>query len=89
MLITGGTVLTMDPSLGDLERGDLLVEGGRIVAVAPEPEAADAAVVDASGALVLPGFVDTHRHTWQASLPIPAWSTRSSCAGGSSSATAG
>lgn len=68
MLISGGTVLTMDPGRGDLERGDVLVEDGRIVAVAPRLQAGDAEVVDASGALVLPGFVDTHRHTWQASL---------------------
>jgi hypothetical protein len=47
MLITGGSVLTMDPGLGDLERGDVLVEDGRVVAVAPHLEAGDAAVVDA------------------------------------------
>jgi cytosine/adenosine deaminase-related metal-dependent hydrolase len=64
-LIRGGHVLTMDPALGDLPTGDVLVEDGVIVAVAPSLEAIDAEVIDATGHLVLPGLVDTHRHTWQ------------------------
>ncbi len=67
-LIRGGTIVTNDPALGELRRGDLLVEGTRIVAVAPVLEADDAAVIDADGMIVLPGFVDTHRHTWQSLL---------------------
>ncbi|WP_345420203.1 amidohydrolase family protein [Pseudonocardia xishanensis] len=64
-LVRGGHVLTMDPALGDLPTGDVLVEDGTIVAVAPSLEVTDAEVIDASGHLVLPGLVDTHRHTWQ------------------------
>ncbi len=64
-LLRGGMVVSMDPALGDLPRGDVLIEGGRIAAVAPELDAAGAEVVDATGKIVLPGFVDTHRHTWQ------------------------
>lgn len=64
-LLRGGMVVSMDPALGDLPRGDVLIEDGRIAAVAPEIEAADAESVDAGGKIVLPGFVDTHRHTWQ------------------------
>ena len=67
MLITGGQVLTMDRELGDLPTGDVLIEGDRIAAVAPEISA-DAEVVDASGMIVIPGFVDTHRHTWEAAI---------------------
>jgi 5-methylthioadenosine/S-adenosylhomocysteine deaminase len=65
-LIRGGTVVTVDPSIGDLARGDVLVEEGAIVEVAPAVDAADAEVIDATDCLVLPGLVDTHRHTWQA-----------------------
>ncbi|MCW3021832.1 MAG: hypothetical protein JWR30_1154, partial [Conexibacter sp.] len=68
VLIAGGTVLTMDRGIGDLEQGDVLVDDGRIAAVGVGLEAGDAAVIDARGAIVLPGFVDTHRHTWQAAL---------------------
>jgi 5-methylthioadenosine/S-adenosylhomocysteine deaminase len=67
MLIRGGTVLSMDPAIGDLPRGDVLVEDDRIVAVQPEISA-DARVVDATGMIVIPGFVDTHRHTWEAAI---------------------
>jgi cytosine/adenosine deaminase-related metal-dependent hydrolase len=66
-LIRGGTVLSMDPEIGDLDRADVLVEDGRIVAVEADIRA-DAAVVDATGDIVIPGFVDTHRHTWEAAI---------------------
>ena len=72
MLLTGGTVVTMDPAVGDLPRGDVLVSGEHIVAVGPDlsahPQALGAEVVDTTGRIVSPGFVDTHRHAWQAQL---------------------
>lgn len=72
MLFTGGTVVTMDQRIGDLERGDVLVREDRIVAVGPDlrahPEAAGATLIDTTGRIVCPGFVDTHRHAWEAQL---------------------
>jgi len=65
-LIKGGTVITVDPSLGDLPAGDVLVEDGKIAAVGPELAVTDADTIDATDCLVLPGLIDTHRHTWQA-----------------------
>jgi 5-methylthioadenosine/S-adenosylhomocysteine deaminase len=66
-LIKNGTIVSVDPAIGDLAKGDLLIEDGRIAQVAPRIDAgADAEVIDASDRLVLPGMVDTHRHTWQA-----------------------
>jgi 5-methylthioadenosine/S-adenosylhomocysteine deaminase len=62
LLLRGGTVLTVDPDLGDLPKGDVLIEGDTIAQVAPQIDA-DAEVIDASGRIVIPGFVDTHRHT--------------------------
>jgi 5-methylthioadenosine/S-adenosylhomocysteine deaminase len=64
-LITGGTVVTMDPATGDLQRGDVLVEDGVITAVAARIDAPGADVLDATDRIVLPGFVDNHRHTWE------------------------
>ena len=64
-LLRGGHVVTMDPDLGEIPDGDVLVVGDRIEAVGPSLDAGNAEVIDASGQLVLPGFVDTHRHTWQ------------------------
>jgi 5-methylthioadenosine/S-adenosylhomocysteine deaminase len=66
ILIKGGTVISVDPAIGDLPSGDVLVEDGRIVAVAPSLEAEGAQVLDATDRIVMPGLVDTHRHTWQA-----------------------
>lgn len=67
ILIRGGHVLSMDPRIGDLPKGDVLIEDDRIVAVAPEI-GADAEVIDADGFIVIPGFVDTHRHTWETAI---------------------
>ncbi|MFD5945419.1 amidohydrolase family protein [Streptomyces collinus] len=66
-LLRSGHVISMDPDIGDLPQGDVLVEDGRIAAVEPEISA-DAEVLDMSGHIVIPGFVDTHRHTWEAPI---------------------
>jgi cytosine/adenosine deaminase-related metal-dependent hydrolase len=68
ILFTGATVVTMDPDLGVIDRGDLLVEGDTITAVGRDLSAGDAVVVDAAGTILTPGFVDTHRHAWEAQL---------------------
>jgi 5-methylthioadenosine/S-adenosylhomocysteine deaminase len=68
LLIRGGHVLTLSTSLGEFETGDVLIEDGRIAAVGPDVEASGCEVIDASEAIVMPGFVDTHRHTWQTAL---------------------
>jgi len=65
-LIRGGTVLSMDTSIGDLV-ADVLIEDDKIVAVEPDISA-DAEVIDAAGDIVIPGFVDSHRHTWEAAI---------------------
>ena len=66
ILIKNGSIITVDKSIGDLPKGDLLIEDGKIVTVKPEISASDAEIVDASGMIVMPGFVDTHRHMWEA-----------------------
>ena len=69
VLIRGGIVLSLDPTVGDLAAGDVLIEGDTIVEVrAGIGEIADAEVIDATGMIVMPGFVDTHRHIWEGLL---------------------
>ncbi|MFF4260057.1 amidohydrolase family protein [Streptomyces sp. NPDC001663] len=68
VLFTGATIVTMDPDLGVIDGGDLLVEGETISAVGRGLDAGDAVVVDATGTILTPGFVDTHRHAWEAQL---------------------
>jgi cytosine/adenosine deaminase-related metal-dependent hydrolase/ribose/xylose/arabinose/galactoside ABC-type transport system permease subunit len=67
-LIRGGIVLSLDPEIGDLPIGDVLIEGDRIVAVGPQLANGEVDVIDASGMIVMPGFVDSHRHIWEGLL---------------------
>lgn len=71
LLIKGAVIVSMDPTVGDLARGDLLIEGSRIAAIAPELSADvvdGAEVIDASNMIAMPGFVDSHRHAWEGQL---------------------
>ena len=68
ILLKGGCVLSLDRAVGDFEQADVLIEGRRISAVRPGIDAANAEVIDASNTIVMPGFVDTHRHMWQGFL---------------------
>ena len=67
-LLRGGMLLTMDGGPPDFSIGDVLVDGDRIVEVGAELDVADAEVIDAGGTIVMPGFVDTHRHIWEGLL---------------------
>jgi 5-methylthioadenosine/S-adenosylhomocysteine deaminase len=67
-LIKGGSIVTMDDAIGDLAKGDVLIEDDLIAAVAQDIAADDAEILDASRMLVLPGFINGHLHTWQTGL---------------------
>lgn len=67
ILLRGGTVLSMDATIGDYPRGDVLIEGSRIIEVGAGIEAT-AIEIDASDMIVLPGFCDPHIHCWQGAL---------------------
>jgi 5-methylthioadenosine/S-adenosylhomocysteine deaminase len=68
LVIKNGTVITMDDALGDFARADVLVSGDTIEAVGPDLGHIDAEIIDGTGAVIMPGLIDTHRHTWQAFL---------------------
>src|SRR5262245_4318912 len=67
-VIRGGAVMSMDPKVGDFAQADVLVEGKKILAVGPNLRAGGADVIDASGRIVMPGFVDTHHHQFETAL---------------------
>ena len=67
-LIRGGFVLSQDPSIGEVPGGDVLIEGDKIVQVGRGLSADGANVIDATGDMVIPGFIDSHRHTWETSI---------------------
>ena len=62
-VVRGATVVTVDPAIGDLARGDVHVRDGAIVAVAQNIETR-ASVIDGRGMICMPGFIDTHWHLW-------------------------
>jgi cytosine/adenosine deaminase-related metal-dependent hydrolase len=63
--LKGGTVLSLDPSVGDFERADVLIEGKKIVAIGPNL-GAGGETIDCSGTIVMPGFITTHNHQYEA-----------------------
>ncbi len=68
LLLRAGLVIDTEPAPVVHRDTDVLIEDGRIVAVGRDLGVTDAEVIDASGRIVLPGFVDTHRHLWEVAL---------------------
>lgn len=69
ILIRNASIVTMDDTIGDLLRGDILVRGARIADIGARidpPEGAE--IVEAEGMIAMPGFVNAHIHTWQTPL---------------------
>lgn len=67
-LIKNGLVLDMKGNHKPQAK-DILIEGKWIRDIRPniEPEV-DTEIIDAEGKIVMPGFVDTHRHVWESLL---------------------
>src|SRR5690606_17827400 len=63
-LIDGGIVVTVDPELGILDPGQVLVQDGEIVAVGRDLEADGAEAIDARRMIVMPGLIESHWHMW-------------------------
>ncbi len=71
LLISGATIVSVDPKVGTLDRGDILVHGDTIAAIGPDLTdrcAPDVAVIDGRGSIAVPGFVDAHVHAWEGQL---------------------
>jgi cytosine/adenosine deaminase-related metal-dependent hydrolase len=69
-LLKGAVVLTLDRQAGDFAQADLLIEDGKIREVRPNIALSDdaAAVIDCTNRILIPGFVDTHSHSYQGLL---------------------
>src|SRR6266545_2089494 len=67
ILLKGGVVLSLDRQVGDFAQADVLIEDGKIREVRPNIAVSGdtAAVVDASNRIIIPGFIDTHSHSYQ------------------------
>ena len=64
-LIKGGTIISMDRKTGDFAKGDILVNGSEIEKIGKSIRSPGAKLIDATGMIVMPGFVNAHLHTWQ------------------------
>ena len=69
-LLKGAFVVSMDPDVGDIDGGDILLEDGLIAAVGRGLSPIGAEVIDAAGCIALPGFVDAHRHLWEGAMRV-------------------
>lgn len=66
LLISGSTVLTMNPATPVPPVADVLIDSGKIIAVGPHLSYPDSTqVIDGTGKILLPGLIDAHQHTWQ------------------------
>ncbi|MCL4186558.1 MAG: amidohydrolase family protein [Rhodobacteraceae bacterium] len=68
ILIRSATIVSVDPVIGNLPDGDILIERDRIAAIAPGISAGDAEVIDGSGMIAIPGMVNAHNHLWQTAI---------------------
>ncbi len=69
VVFRNATVLTMDDAHTIHHGADLLVVGERIASVGKQLSAPAGAVeIDATGGLLMPGMIDTHRHMWQTAM---------------------
>ncbi len=64
ILLKGGCVLTLGARSPNLRLGDVLIEDTVVAEVGVGLRARDAEQIDATDTIVMPGFVDTHRHAW-------------------------
>ena len=67
-VIRGGSVMSMDPKVGDFPQADVLIEGKKILAIGPNLRTGGTSEIDARGRIVMPGFIDTHHHQFETAL---------------------
>jgi 5-methylthioadenosine/S-adenosylhomocysteine deaminase len=69
VVLREGLVLTLDDGHRVLRNADVLCIGDKIAEVGPNLSVPDNTVeIDASGGIVMPGMIDTHRHMWQTAM---------------------
>jgi 5-methylthioadenosine/S-adenosylhomocysteine deaminase len=70
IVLKGGVVLTLDRQVGDFAEADVLIADSKVREVRPNIAISSdaAAIVDASNRIIVPGFIDTHSHSYQGIL---------------------
>ena len=62
IIIKNAYVLTMDPDAGDIKKGTVVIEDGKITEIGVKTKESADTVIDAKGSVVMPGLVNTHTH---------------------------
>ena len=68
IIIRNGFVASQDKKIGNADNLDVLIEGDKIAAIDQQIQVTDAEVIDATGCILMPGFIDAHRHIWQGTM---------------------
>src|SRR5215471_7997015 len=69
IVFRNATVLTMDDTHDVLYGADLYILGDQIIDARPGLEVPEGtAEIDATGGILMPGMIDTHRHMWQTAM---------------------
>ena len=58
----------MDPQIGIIDLGDILIDNGKIIAVGRNVGSWAAIEIDGRGMIAMPGFINGHIHLWQTAL---------------------
>jgi 5-methylthioadenosine/S-adenosylhomocysteine deaminase len=66
--VKGATIVSMDPTLGVIEAGDLLIDNDKIIAVGRNIGSWAVREIDGRGMIAMPGFINGHIHLWQTAL---------------------
>ncbi len=66
--VKGATIVSMDPTLGIIETGDLLIDEGKIIAIGRNVGSWAVIEIDGRGMIAMPGFINGHIHLWQTAL---------------------
>src|SRR2546429_5743581 len=63
LLLQGGTIISMDAIIGDLAKGNVLIEGTKIAAAVAKLSAAAATIDDSTNMALIPRIIPCHRHS--------------------------
>jgi len=66
--VKGATIVSMDPALGVIESGDVLIDNEKIIAVGRNVGGWAVKEIDGRGMIAMPGFINGHIHLWQTAL---------------------
>lgn len=68
LIIRGAHIVSMDPAIGDMECGDIVIREGKIESIGVRADITDAVAIDGSGKIAIPGLIDTHNCVWQTAV---------------------